>query len=362
MNMPLFPYQDEIEPPYLRVIVARADGSMPREAGAGMVVGVTDAHGTIGGGRLEFEAIAHAREILDGYRANQEQWQREQRVWPLGPSLGQCCGGSVRILFELLGSEELRQVRQMAEQAARGALIARPLVSGVAYQVVCDRRVARDLPLPAGKIASEMLSGTRQRSATCAGENPAQGGQASMWFLEPLVDRKVPLFVYGAGHVGRAIVKIAADLDLDLHWVDTARDRFPSILPGAVTCIPASQPDRVAAMASADAFHLVLTYSHALDLAICQTLLAKNNFGFLGLIGSATKRARFRTRLSAAGIASQALTRLTCPIGTGALKSKAPAVIAVDVAAQLIQQCEKTREQAFAGHAGNDGTDGRLSA
>jgi xanthine dehydrogenase accessory factor len=365
----------------VRVVVASVEGSAPREAGAAMLVtdfrhpgspkgypgshgdaphetpdnacsvsGVTKEEGseaiseiigTIGGGQLEFEAIAHGRTLLGQSDAT---WRRDLRTWPLGPSLGQCCGGVVRVLFERYGPAECAAMKKGLGASAASVFI-RPVSSGEPLRVLTSRQEARDLPLHVARPASDILSGARLRQATFI---PARK-QSAAYFIEPVGREPKPLFIYGAGHVGRAIVKVIADLDFAVSWVDVYADRFPPSLPAGATQIVAENPASLAETAPDGAYHLVLTYSHALDLAICHSLLLKANFGFLGLIGSASKRARFLKRLGEAGIPPTALARMTCPIGIGALRGKAPATIAISVAAQLIERLEQ-EHGADAGH------------
>lgn len=322
-----------------------------------MLVTATQILGTIGGGQLEFEAIAHARDMLAG---NAEvAWLRELRTWPLGPSLGQCCGGTVRVLFERYSALEHETcVRDLAMAANGAALVLHDIASGHPPVLVTARQDAKNLPLPLARTASDMLSGARALQPMFL---PARAGQGA-YFIEPVAAARIPLFVYGAGHVGQAIVKIASDLEFDILWVDTHAERFPPAVPAGVTKVAARQPERVAAAAPSGAFHLVLTYSHAIDLAICQALLAAPDFRFLGLIGSKTKKARFLSRLRESGIASPTLARLTCPIGIGAMRGKEPATIAVGAAAQLIEQRERLRQWACEGRAGDDGTGKQIPA
>ena len=318
--------------PVVRIVVAGVEGSAPREAGAAMLVTRDRETGTIGGGQLEFEAVAHAREMLEAAKREPVGWARDLKVWPLGPSLGQCCGGSVRVLFEYFGDHERAALRDLG---GRGLLV-RPVASGEPIHVLSDRQGARELPLHAARIAGDMLSGARPTEAVLL---PARRGSPAI-FIEPVGTSSKPLFVYGAGHVGRAIVKAITDLDFAVSWVDVAANRFPDGIAGGASIIVAPDPAAVAANAPVDAYHLVLTYSHPLDLAICHALLTKRNFGFLGLIGSASKRARFLKRLRESGIPPDALGRLTCPIGIGSLRGKSPATIAISVAAQLIGKLE----------------------
>ena len=357
MTQALFPHMENVRPPFVRIVVASVEGSAPREAGAAMLVARESQHGTIGGGALEFESIAHARSMLQG-AGSDDQWLRDTRSWPLGPALGQCCGGAVRILFERFGASELNALSAESAPLASNGILLRSLETGSPCVLVENRKQARAMALPVAGIVSDMLSGARQRQSLFI----SGAGLAESWFIEPLDRTRIPLFLYGAGHVGRAIVKIVSDLNFDLHWIDTHADRFPQDIPAGVKCVPASQPERIAVAAPPDAFHLVLTYSHAIDLGICHALLAEPDFGFLGLIGSQTKRTRFLKRLGERGVAPQALARLTCPIGAGSLLGKEPATIAVSVAGQLLQLRETLLQQSWQGLEGDNGAGKRISA
>lgn len=323
--------------PLVRVVVADAEGSTPREAGAIMQVSEHEISGTIGGGQLEFEAIAHARNMIDDAKRKPQAWSRDLRAWPLGPSLGQCCGGAVRVLFELYDQTERNALQAAKDVGGNNALIIHPVASGAPLLLLLDRQETGDLPLQVTRAARDMLSGARPRQATLI----APRGTTNAYFIEPFRRPRQPLFIYGAGHVGRAIVKVISDLDFAVHWLDVDAGRFPADIPHGVERIIAANPPAIAEAAPEGAYHLVLTYSHTLDLAICHALLVKPAFGFLGLIGSKSKRARFLKRLGDAGIPPATLARLVCPIGIGTLRGKAPATIAISVAAQLVEQLER---------------------
>ena len=145
-----------------------------------------------------------------------------------------------------------------------------------------------------------------------------------------------PVLLFGAGHVGRAIVLALAPLPFRTRWIDTRSDAFPARLPAnAVAVVSASLAAEIAAAPSGAAI-LIMTHSHALDLDITAAALGERRFGFVGLIGSATKRARFESRLRALSIADEDIGKLVCPIGLESIRGKAPAVIAASVAAQLL--------------------------
>lgn len=342
---------------FVRLVVIETQGSVPREAGAAMLIDAEAASGTIGGGQLEFEAIAHARDLLRRGEGETVPWLRETRTWPLGPGLGQCCGGTVRLLFENFGAAEIEHLTALGEVHGDGVLV-RPLASGAAVVVVGALSDVSSLPAPVSKVVDDMVTARRTQVPVLV---RAGDGEAAH-LVEPLAARARPLFIYGAGHVGRAIVKIAADLDVEIYWVDTHAERFPDATHSNVHHVVARDPAVVAEAAPAGALHVVLTYSHAMDLAICHALLLQGEFAFLGLIGSATKRARFEKRLREGGVSSDAMQRLTCPIGTGGLRGKEPVTIAVSVVAQLIERLEALRDAGAATAEGGHGTSQRIPA
>ncbi len=281
-----------------RVVVAGVEGSAPREAGAAMLVWGDGQSGTIGGGALEYEAAAEARAALT---AGRDAVARK----PLGPALGQCCGGAVVLVCECWDAARLETVA--------GDFVLRR-VEGKA-----------DAPLPLKRAA------VKARNAGAPVETMFRGG----WLLEPVARATRAVWIYGAGHVGRALVGVLAPLpDVAVTWVDTGPERFPEDVPEGVTVLPAANPADAVRLAPSEAEHLVLTYSHALDLEICHRLLG-HGFRAAGLIGSATKWARFRSRLAALGHAPEQIARIRCPIGNPAL-GKHPQAIAVGVAAEIL--------------------------
>ncbi len=252
------------ETPAVCVTVQAVRGSVPRGPGTAMLVFAQGECGTIGGGHLEYQAIAHARLLLSG----QTEVLSLQQV--LGPSLGQCCGGVVHLRFEALG--------------------------------------AQDIPNLHARLT------------------PAR------W----------PLALFGGGHVGRALVRVLTTLPCALTWVDSREGVFPDDLPPGVRCEP-SEPVQAAVddLVPGSAV-LIMSFSHAEDLDIVASCLrrqrARADLDFIGLIGSRTKWATFRHRLSARGFTEAELAGVTCPIGLPGLRGKEPEVIAVSVAAQLLMR------------------------
>jgi xanthine dehydrogenase accessory factor len=277
-----------------RVVIASVEGSSPREVGASMLVWRGGQSGTIGGGALEFEAAAKARAMLVA------GGRMVERV-ALGPSLGQCCGGAVVLWTEVF---------EAAPEAVAGVIARGP----------------GEMPMAVSRVLA---------AARGQGLRPVPGLVAG-WLVEPVAAVARQVWVWGAGHVGRALVSVLAPLPgIAVTWVDVAAARFPEAVPEEVTVVPAADPALLADRAPLGAEHLVLTYSHALDLELCHRLLHRG-FRSCGLIGSATKWARFRARLAALGHSGEAVGRIRCPIGDPAL-GKHPQAIAVGVAAEVLR-------------------------
>lgn len=244
--------------PAVVVEVRRTRGSVPRDAGTRMLVAADEVRGTIGGGHLEWQAIADARALLARGGAPYE------REVALGPALGQCCGGALVLGF-----------------------------------------------------------------STLAETDPAAWSPPSPRF---------DLQLYGAGHVGRAIVALLADLACRVRWIDERDDAFPDApLPAHVERICVEPIEAEVDRAAPGSFFLVLTHSHDLDLRLAQAILRRGDFAWFGLIGSRTKRARFEHRLRERGCADALLARMQCPIGLAGIRGKEPEVIALAVTAQLLQ-------------------------
>jgi len=366
------------------VTVLATRGSAPREVGARLVVRPEGQFsGTIGGGTLEWRAIAEATTML----AKAGPPRGTRRSFALGPELGQCCGGRVDLLFETFAAADREAVAGLAAREAAGVFETVGVFGG-------DGRVVRtaadaEAPFPpltvggtpraawqGGARRSEVgvslvapgRSGGRAPSDPAApghpGSGPGQalplkgGGVASHLDLnlstssdrtirESFGDRRRSLVLFGAGHVGRALVMALAPLPFAVTWVDARPDAFPRHVPGNVVPAGDGDPDAVLASAPDGAFVLAMTHSHTLDLAVVAAALRAGRFPYVGVIGSATQRARFESQLRAAGHAEAAIAALVCPIGAaGGLASKEPAAIAAMTAAELLLADEAARAAA----------------
>nr|WP_315203145.1 xanthine dehydrogenase accessory protein XdhC [uncultured Albidiferax sp.] len=250
--------------PAVLVTVQSTQGSVPRGPGTWMAVLADQLVGTIGGGQLEFQAMAEARARLNGALG------AEVIRYPLGPSLGQCCGGVVHVRFELLGVADTDRLRTDLAQ------------------------------------------------------------------VHP------PVALFGGGHVGHALVQVLARLPFALAWIDSRDGIFPTDLPDAVRCEHSEPVQRAVHGIAPESQVLIMSFSHAEDLDIVAACLQRQrsraDLPFIGLIGSQTKWASFRKRLVAKGFTEAELAQVTCPIGVPGIPGKEPEVIAIAVAAQLLQR------------------------
>ena len=263
------------------VSIASTQGSVPRESGTWMAVFANQIVGTIGGGHVEFEAIAEARVLLNGRESTSATYEKR---YVLGPSLGQCCGGVMVLNYEK-------------------------------YSTLGNK-----------------YAGYSQKTALNSAFNP----------ISPPKHQNVALF--GGGHVGKAIVRILSTLPMQVMWIDSRDEIFPAALPQNVVC-EHSDPVQAAvndlSVISAGSHVLIMSFSHAEDLDIVAACLLRQreraDLPFIGLIGSKTKWVTFRHRLEDRGFLAAELAHITCPIGVDGVKGKEPEVIAVSVAAQLLQ-------------------------
>jgi xanthine dehydrogenase accessory factor len=301
------------EAPSVLVTVAIAQGSVPREAGAHMVVSRDACIDTIGGGHLELTSIALARAMLDEGRT------RHVERLPLGPALGQCCGGVVHLLFEQVDNMQLTELR-----VRRSIDTFRLVAIDSAARALCDR-------------AGRVLHGDRAPAFDAgAGTHVMRAADGQRWFVDAILAPRAHLVLFGAGHVGAAIVRLLGDVPCRVTWVDERDTMFPEAVPANVQIDATDVLEAIVAAAPPGASYLVMTHSHALDGRLCEAILARDDVAWFGLIGSTTKRRQFEHRLRMRGLPAGRIDAMVCPIGIPGITGKQPAVIALAVVAQLL--------------------------
>ena len=320
--------------PAVIVSVVGTRGSVPRAAGTHMIVTRDAVHATIGGGHLEYQAIGIARDMLDGARP-----QERLRRFPLGASLGQCCGGVVNLLFEPLIRSADWITHATALRRARTAFVTAVPTTGDAS---VDRLIvtADTVFGAAGDLHSAVVARARAllRSGDSALLAPiGDDVDSPRWFFEPVRDDRFDIVLFGAGHVGRALVKLFTDLPCRVTWIDARDDEFPRDVPPNVEVVCSDAPEADVDAAPAGAYFLVMTHDHAQDERISERILRRDDFAYFGLIGSRSKRRHFEQRMARRGMPPERFAAMTCPIGLPGIDGKEPAVIAVAVVAQILR-------------------------
>jgi len=313
------------------VTVAGIRGSAPREIGAKMIVTATQTVGTIGGGQLEYQSTRVAVEMLNDSESL-------LRSFPLGSSMGQCCGGVVEILFEPITDGLPGWLRDLSA------------LHGQREPAVIATRISRSKPAKLIVTADEIFGaeGDEENAAVVArarrllAEDPATTREMQE-FYEPIVAPDLNIAVFGAGHVGTAVVNALSDLDCNIRWIDSRPKMFRQV-PANVRAIDAPDPALEVLAMPANSFYLVMTHSHAVDFDICDRILRRRDARYCGLIGSLSKRRRFEKRYRQQGMSQALIGQLICPIGVNGISGKKPAEIAVAVAAEIL----KVRERAVA--------------
>jgi xanthine dehydrogenase accessory factor len=168
-------------------------------------------------------------------------------------------------------------------------------------------------------------------------------GADSDWAGLAEEETPIELYLFGAGHVGSAVVRALRDLPVHVNWIDTRDDILPQSPPSGVTVICSDTPEAEIDSAPAGSYFLVMTHDHALDQRLCEQVLKRDDFAYFGLIGSLSKRRNFETRMRRRGIDAHRFERMTCPIGIGGIASKQPAQIAISVAAEILQVYDQSQ-------------------
>lgn len=323
------------EGPCVLVTLNRLAGSAPRESGARMVVGARTRRGSIGGGNLEYTAMHRARELL----SESEAPRQLHEPYGLGPAMQQCCGGAVTVLYEVLSGdcpEWIRGVR--ASRDSGEAAVLAQAVDGVPRRSVVGFRGRGDPPVPdpVRQGARAILEGASEPTAD--GALPSLENDGITWWLERLAPASSPVLLFGAGHVGTEVARLLARLPFRLRWIDSRTDAFDRPAPDGVETVVTDDPVAEVAAAPPGAVFIVMTHSHPLDEDVCHAVLNREDFAWLGLIGSESKRKRFVHRLARRGVEAERLERLVCPVGIGGIGGKQPATIALSLAAQLMME------------------------
>lgn len=244
--------------------IIKAKGSVPRNENVNMAVSSSKQYGTIGGGELEYQVIKESNDLLNNFDCNEKNIEL-----PLGPTLGQCCGGFVKIqLSKFKNGKNLLLKHNLKEQ---------------------------------------------------------------------IINQNQNLYIFGAGHVASALLSKLDGVGFNIFVIDSRENFISNINTDYVFPILAKDHTIIIKNAPSKSYYLVLTHSHQLDLSICDSILKKNDFTFIGLIGSKTKKIRFEKRLIETGYDKKLIDKIECPIGINSIQGKEPDVIAISMIARLLE-------------------------
>ena len=244
--------------------IIKAKGSVPRNENVSMVISSSKQYGTIGGGELEYQVIKESKALLNNLDCNQKIIEL-----PLGPTLGQCCGGFVKIqLSKFKNGKNLLLKHDLKEQ---------------------------------------------------------------------IINQNQNLYIFGAGHVGNSLLSKLDGVGFNIFVIDSRENFISKINADYVFPILAKDHTIIIKNTPSKSYYLVLTHSHQLDLSICDSILKKNDFTFIGLIGSKTKKIRFTKRLIEIGHDKNLIDKIECPIGIQSIEGKEPDVIAISIIARLLE-------------------------
>lgn len=298
---------------FVLVTVGQVRGSSPRETGAKMLVSASNVIGTIGGGNMEFQAIEHARNLLE----KRSQTKVEVLTMPLIPSFDQCCGGVVELIFETVIQNQAEWIGELEQhwQTQTAAC----LTTGT-------KNTAKTIK-PLAKHPEHL--------------EPVQWQAHNASLIEWVYDTRLPIYLFGGGHVAQALLNQCQHLPVTVTCIDSRPEMTPPIHTDNIEFIRSDDWPYLLQAAPDHACFLVMTHSHQLDYDITHAILERNRHRFFGLIGSATKKRRFTQLLKKNGISPQQLQTMTCPIGLPSITGKSPQTIAISVIAQIFEMQSK---------------------
>jgi xanthine dehydrogenase accessory factor len=313
--------------------------------------------GSIGGGNLEFKSLAFAKEML-GQKMNTRQLVK----YPLGATLGQCCGGYVKVLFEsfIEDDEDLSHNNSWIEQVSMLYKKGEDFILATIIDIDKKNHSSTQKCIYTNNnfyssIGNKKLSNFIEESAS----NLMQSAQSptivefeddsetkAQVLLEKVSSSEVlPVVVFGAGHISRALMPIIINLPIKLYWIDDRQEQFDQY-DGDTSQINIICDDFLTSMADLpnEIYTLVITYSHQIDFEICEKMIIQNNFSYLGMIGSSIKGRKFRDRFAQKNYSKDVIEKFTCPIGEKQKLLKSPTSIAITIAMDLINFIENKKQ------------------
>ena len=339
---------------FVLLTIISTKGSTPCSNGDKIVFsGAESVFGSIGGGNLEFKALSFAEELLS-LNSNGTYLKK----YPLGASLGQCCGGYVNVMFESFieadATNSWIKIVSNLIQDNEDFIVATIVDSNSEIEFSSKKFVYLDGNLSPNiddkKISSLITKSAKDLlllsdSPTIVQFENQSGALTEVCFEKLLTSEFQPVVVFGAGHISRALMPILINLPIKIYWVDDRAEQFDKY-QGETSQINIICDDFVQSIPDLpnNSYCLVISYSHQIDFEICEKMIIQNNFSYLGMIGSEIKGKKFRERFQQKKYPEEVINKFICPIGDKQKFLKSPAAIAVTIAMDLINFIEHKRQ------------------
>ena len=312
--------------------------------------------GSIGGGNLEFQALTLAKDLL-----NKDTNATHLEKYPLGATLGQCCGGYVKVMFESFvnSSTQLKKKNSWLETVSDLIEKQQDFVVATIIDNQTDKRNSgkkfvyttnSDKSPSINDLTSKISAGAYNLLSTNDSPTIAQYQNSSESLIEVCYEKVnntelQSVAIFGAGHISRALMPILTKLPIRIYWIDDRAEQFEQY-QGDTSQINIICDDFISGLADLpeETYCLVITYSHKMDFDICEKIISRNSFTYLGMIGSRIKGNKFRDRLLKKGYPKETVDKFICPIGAKQKFLKSPTAIAVTIAMDLLNFLEDKKQ------------------
>ncbi len=312
--------------------------------------------GSIGGGNLEFQALTLAKDLL-----NKDTNATHLEKYPLGATLGQCCGGYVKVMFESFvnSSTQLKKKNSWLETVSDLIEKQQDFVVATIIDNQTDKRNSgkkfvytanSDKSPSSNDLTNKISAGAYNLLSTNDSPTIAQYQNSSESLIEVCYEKMnntelQSVAIFGAGHISRALMPILTKLPIRIYWIDDRAEQFEQY-QGDTSQINIICDDFISGLADLpeETYCLVITYSHKMDFDICEKIISRNSFTYLGMIGSRIKGNKFRDRLLKKGYPKETVDKFICPIGAKQKFLKSPTAIAVTIAMDLLNFLEDKKQ------------------
>ena len=343
---------------FVIITIIATKGSTPCSNGDKIIYTANEAiYGSIGGGNLEFKALSSAKDMLNLHTSSNQLIK-----YPLGATLGQCCGGYVKVLFEsfLSSNSTLKVQDSWIDKVSNFYKESEDFILATSidndnnskldkqkflythnnfYSSSDDKKLSNFVEENASKLMKNYQS---PRIVEFEDES---GFKSEICLEKSASSELLPVVIFGAGHISRALMPIITNLPVKLIWIDDRQEQFDKY-QGDTSQIKIICDEFVESVSDLpdDIYCLVITYSHKIDFEICEKMIIQNNFSYLGMIGSSIKGRKFRDRFAQKNYPKDVVDKFTCPIGEKQKFLKSPTSIAVTIAMDLINFIEDKQQ------------------